>query len=136
MDAETHTMYRVETSEKFGEYDPGYPVGTGLYGTGIGIEIMSKVFKGQADDRHPLPTYDKKLKPLFREDQYLPEDFHYAFGDLEQLNRWIPRGSRHALDSFGYHVVKIEADGFVGETQAVYFKTSRKDLGSISLKDI
>lgn len=123
----TQTIYRVENKQGGGMYRGGHPV----------TDQMS----GAATDdsgrcRHPMPHNDQGLF-AFYDDGFMPEKHQFAFGSIQQLKFWIYRREwREELEADGFTIKMICADAIVGDTQAIFDKTTRQDVETLQFSDL
>jgi len=116
-------FYRVE-----------WPDGEGLYrkgAAGLGNELSDF-------ERHPMPFEDAELADYYDTAMEIgSSNFRFAFASIEQLKYWIYRTEwRKILHDKGLKIAVIEADGFHGDTQAMYEKESRVDIEFLSLVEV
>lgn len=112
------TIFRVELED-----DPRY----GLYSSNVSNELQ------ELTGRHIRPSDDSGLNGYWQ----FQDDVYFGFGSIAQLKAWIYRDDwRESLHAEGYHISVFEAQGRIGNTQAIFQWNTRKEGHSLSLLEI
>jgi len=118
---EEATLYRIENEKGMGPYVTYY-------------NILPPEYYYHED--RPSPYKDQILVEKYgMGTKCQSNEFRYAFGSMDQLEKWFDLEVRKSLSALGFRIAKFVAVGGVGETQAVYLKDTRKDVAFIKLTE-
>jgi len=120
-------FYRVENSK-----------GQGFYSAYPRPECVMDMYDSEC---HPNPHCDMLLLEHIP-DTYIERDKWYvdkrfAFKNIEQLTNWIYKEYwRQKLQEYKFVVSVIEAEGWYGNTQAIFIRDTRVDIETLQLTEI